>query len=63
MKTDDEMRDILRKAVLKAGGQTAWGERNGETQQYVSALLSNVKPMTKRIARKLGYPVRRWHKE
>jgi len=63
MKTDSEMREMLRKAVLKAGGQTAWCKKHydGHTQ-YISDILAGKKNVTIKVAKVLGYE-RVWRKQ
>jgi len=55
MASDEEMREILRRACGKAGGQTAWADQHGVKQQAVSFILSGERNVSVSIGIKLGY--------
>ena len=52
--TEAEVRSCLRAAILAAGGQRAWAERNGMSQGYVSKAVLGRRPPGDRVLAALG---------
>jgi|HubBroStandDraft_4_1064222.scaffolds.fasta_scaffold122747_2 hypothetical protein len=55
MKTEEQMRQLLREACDKAGSQRAFALANGVSAQYVGAVLMGDKVMSEKIGKALGY--------
>lgn len=55
MITIDKMRDKLRAAVKKAGGQKQWAVANGVSAQYVCDCLKGRRDIGEGIAKPMGY--------
>ena len=63
MKTTEEIRNLLKKACEKAGGQAAWARRNGVSAQFVGDVLLGNRSPGKRIASVFGFePVTMYRK-
>lgn len=52
--TTDKVRDILRKACRKAGGQSQWAGLNGMSGVYVSDVLAGRKEPAGKMLTALG---------
>ncbi len=55
MKTEKQMRQLLRHACDKAGSQRAFAQANDVSPQYVGAILTGDKEMSSKIGEALGY--------
>jgi hypothetical protein len=55
MITENELCDILRSEVKKAGSQSKWARKHGIKSQYVSAVLAGVMGPGRQIYEALGY--------
>lgn len=53
--TEDELRDLLRKACNKAGSQSTWADTAGVSSVYVSDVLNQKRAPGDSILRALGY--------
>jgi DNA-binding phage protein len=52
-----ERKDIVRRLsieVQKAGGQTAWANKNGLNRTHLNKVLHGVKPPSEKIIRAIG---------
>jgi len=47
--TNDDLRDLLRKECLKAGGQRAWAERNGVGYRDICEMISGKRKVSERV--------------
>jgi hypothetical protein len=62
--TDGDIIAALRAACEKAGSQKQWAKDNDLSPSYVSDVLKYYRPITARLAGKLGYkPVKGWAKD
>lgn len=55
MKTNEQMRQILRDACKKAGSQRAFAAANDVSAQFVGAVLNGDRSMTPELGKALGY--------
>lgn len=52
--TEEQLRKVLKDACQKVGSQKAWAKENKFSETYISDLL-NGKPLSDKVALKLGY--------
>ena len=55
MKTAEDIREMLREAIKKAGNQKRWAELAGVSPQYVSDVLKGRREPGESIAKMFGY--------
>ena len=55
MLTNNDLRDILRKECLKAGGAPAWAERHNCSRTNICEMISGKREVSERVMNILGY--------
>ena len=52
--TADEVRELLRREVAKAGGQSAWAAKHGINRQYIYQVLKGYRPFGQMMLDEVG---------
>lgn len=53
--TEDQLRDVLRKACESAGSQSAWADRHGLSKSFVTEVLKGNRGFGDKALAALGY--------